>query len=58
MRKHHNILFAPEELILLTALIGEYDPRLRDEALDWCVRYHQFISVSRLRVLARILARP
>lgn len=53
VRKYHNTLIAPEELILLTALISEYDPRLRDEALDWCARYHQFISVSRLRVLAK-----
>lgn len=53
VRKHQNVLIAPEELILLTALISEYDPRLRDEALDWCTRYNQFISVSRLRVLAR-----
>lgn len=53
VRKHQNVLIAPEELILLTALVGEYDPRLRDESLDWCVRYHQFISVSRLRVLAK-----
>lgn len=52
-RKHQNVLIGPEELVLLTALIGEQDPRLCDEALDWCTRYHQFISVSRLRVLAR-----
>ena len=53
IRKHQHILIAPEELILLTAFIGEQDPRLRDEALDWCTRYHQFISISRLRVLAK-----
>ena len=36
IRKHQHLLIAPEELILLTAFISEQDPRLRDEALDWC----------------------
>lgn len=48
-RFHENVLIQPEELIILTILISEYDPRLRDEALDWCSRYHELISVSRLR---------
>ena len=55
VRKHQKFLIAPEELILLTATIAETDPRLRDEALDWCTRFHHFISISRLRTLAKPL---
>ncbi len=54
-RHHQNYLIPPEELILLTSILAEIDPRLRDEALDWCSRYHRFISVSRLRTLAHDL---
>lgn len=53
VRKHQNVLIDPEVLILLTALVSQYDPRLRDEALDWCTRHNQYISISRLRVLAK-----
>jgi len=52
-RRHQDCLIALEELILLTAVLAEVDPRLRDEALDWCSRYHDFISISRLKALAR-----
>ncbi len=54
-RQHQDFLIDPEELILLTSAIMESDPRLRDEALDWCVHNHHYISVSRLRVLAKAL---
>lgn len=54
-RYHQNCLIAPEELILLTAVIADIDPRLRDEALDWCTRYYHFISISRLRTLVKTL---
>lgn len=50
---YKNCLIQPEELIILTTLISSYDPRLRDEALDWTSRYHEFISVSRLRTFLR-----
>lgn len=50
-QQHKNCLIALEELIILTAVIAESDPRLRDEALDWCSKYHNFISVNRLRTL-------
>src|ERR1700722_2553046 len=50
-RQHADCLILLEELIILTALIAESDPRLRDEALDWCSKYHNFVSVSRLRTL-------
>lgn len=51
-RQHQNFLILPEELILLTAVLGGSDPRLHNEALDWCIQNHQFISVSRLKTLA------
>jgi hypothetical protein len=51
-RKHQAFSIAPEELIVLTAALSEFDPRLRDEALDWCIRYHRFISPIRLQILA------
>ena len=50
-----NCLVQPEELIILTAIVSEYDPRLRDEALDWCSRYHEYISVTRLRTFLKEL---
>ncbi len=53
--QHQNCLIALEELIILTAVISESDPRLRDEALDWCSRFHYFVSVSRLRTLVKEL---
>jgi hypothetical protein len=51
VRKHQNYLINPEELILLTVAMGEVDPRLRAESLDWCSQYHHFISVSRLKTI-------
>src|ERR1700722_20018070 len=52
-RFYENCLIQPEELIILTAIISKYDPRLRDEALDWSCRYHEYISVSRLRTFLK-----
>lgn len=52
-RFYENCLVQPEELIILTAIIAQHDPRLRDEALDWSSRYHEYISVSRLRTFLR-----
>lgn len=52
-RFYEKCLIQPEELIILTALIAQHDPRLRDEALDWSSRYHQCISVSRLRTFLK-----
>lgn len=52
-RFYEDCLIQPEELIILTAIISQYDPRLRDEALDWCSRYHEYISVSRLRAFLK-----
>lgn len=61
-RDHQDFSVVPEELIILTSILSEFDPRLRDEALDWCSRYHRFISPIRLQILAKkyrdYLARP
>ncbi len=57
-RNHKDCLISVEELIILTAVIAEVDPRLRDEALDWCSRYHHFVSISRLRTLVKMLGEP
>lgn len=52
-RGHQNCLVSLEELVILTTTLTESDPRLRDESLDWCSRYHHFLSVSRLKSLAK-----
>lgn len=43
-----------EVLLLLTAELAAEDPRLRDEALDWCATSHRFISKPRLKQLLRL----
>lgn len=48
-RRHSDFAIDPEALVVLTAWLHDSDPRLRDEATDWCVRYGQFISVARLK---------
>ncbi|MBX9923396.1 MAG: hypothetical protein K2Y01_04740 [Rhabdochlamydiaceae bacterium] len=40
-----------ESLIILTTTLGKSDPRLLEETLDWCSKFHSFISISRLRTL-------
>lgn len=52
-RNHQNCLIFLEELVLLTTVLVEIDPRLRDESLDWCSKYHHFISISRLKSLIK-----
>lgn len=52
-RKHQFFSVAPEELIMLTSVLSEFDPRLRDEALDWCIQYHRYISPVRIQILAK-----
>lgn len=52
-RKHRAFSIAPEELIILTSALSEFDPRLCDEALDWCIHNHRFISPIRLHILAK-----
>lgn len=50
-RRHSEFAIDPESLVVLTAWLRDRDPRLRDEATDWCVRYGQFISGARLKNL-------
>ena len=52
-RQHQYCLVPIEELIILTVALADIDPRLRDEALDWCSRYHGFVSISRLKTLVK-----
>jgi hypothetical protein len=50
---HGSWAIDPEPLVFLTAGLGDRDPRLRDEAADWCIRHWRFISRVRLRNLLR-----
>lgn len=54
-RFHDNCLIQLEELIILTSMVADFDPRLRDEALDWLSRYHECCSISRLKSLSNHL---
>lgn len=53
VRRHQDWAIDPEPLILFTTLIGESDPRLRDECIRWCARNSRYISVARLRNLLK-----
>jgi hypothetical protein len=48
---HGDWAIDPEPLILFTAWLGDRDPRLRDEATDWCIRNWRYVSRARLRNL-------
>ena len=50
---HTDWAVDPEPLVLFTAWLGDSDPRLRDEATDWCVRNWQYLSRTRLKNLLR-----
>jgi DNA-binding transcriptional ArsR family regulator len=52
-RAHQGWAIDVEPLIIFTAGIGERDPRLRDEATDWCVRNWRLVSRVRLRNILR-----
>lgn len=52
-RRHQDWAIDPEPLILFTALLGERDPRLRDECISWCVRNSRYVSIARLRNLLK-----
>lgn len=56
IRKHQHFLILIEELVLLTAILSDQDPRLRDESLDWCSKYHHFVSVNRVKTLCKKFA--
>jgi hypothetical protein len=53
-RTHQNWAIDPEPLIVFTAGISGWDPRLRDEALDWCIHYWRHVSQVRLRNILRL----
>ena len=46
---HSDWAIDPEPLIVFTALLGDADPRLRDEATDWCIRNWRYVSKTRLK---------
>ena len=48
---HRDHYVDPEALVLATAALGDLDPRLRDEAIDWVVRYGTQLSKARLKNL-------
>ena len=50
-RRHTSHAIDPEPLILFTASLGDMDPRLCDEATDWCIAYGRYVSAARLRNL-------
>jgi len=50
---HGDWAIDPEPLILFTAWLGDADPRLRDEATDWCIRNWRHVSKTRLKNLLR-----
>lgn len=52
-KKHRDVLISLEELVVLTAVLAEADPRLRDESLDWCCHYGKLVSISRLKSIAK-----
>ena len=53
-RSHSSHAIDPERLILFTASFDDTDPRLRDEATDWCITYGRYASVTRLRNLLTV----
>lgn len=43
----------PEALLLATLRLGRFDPRLFDEVMAWCVQNGRWLSLQRLKNLAR-----
>jgi len=48
-RRHSEDFVDPEPLIVFTAVHSDLDPRLRDESIDWVVRYGNYVSKARLK---------
>ena len=45
-----------EALIAFTPFVGQMEPRLIEESIDWCARIGtSFISISRLRQILRLM---
>ena len=55
-RTHSDWAIDPESLMVFTSRIGASDPRLRDEAMDWCIKNGRHVSLARLRHLLRDVA--
>ena len=52
-RRHEDWAIDPEALIVFTASNNGSDLRLRDEAMDWCIRNWRHVSQTRLRNVLR-----
>ena len=52
-RLHQKVAIDPEALILFSSALDMIDPRLLDEATDWCARFGSCISISRLKNLLK-----
>lgn len=50
---HQDWAIDVEPLLLFTAWLGDADPRLRDEATDWCLRNWRHVSKARLKNMLR-----
>jgi hypothetical protein len=50
-RRHAADAVDLEPLILHTSWLGQFDQRLRDESVDWCITYSRFASGTRLKNL-------
>jgi hypothetical protein len=48
-RRHSDDFIDPEPLIAFTAAHSDLDARLRDESIDWVLRYGTYISKARLK---------
>ncbi len=48
-RRHDDDVIDPEPLIAFTAVHADLDPRLRDESIDWVLRYGTYVSKARLK---------
>jgi len=53
VRNHRNVALDIEPLIVISPLLFEHDPRLRDQCLLWCAAHSSRVSLSRLRGLLR-----
>jgi hypothetical protein len=49
-----DVAVDPEPLIILTAALASAEPRLRDEATDWCVAFGRYVSKVRLKNLLKL----
>lgn len=48
-RRHSDDFIDPEPLIAFTATHSDLDARLRDESIDWVLRYGTYVSKARLK---------